>query len=57
MLRRAIDEITEGQRPLLHAERLEFIHPQTHQLLKFQQPLPHDFNQALYLFEEMIATT
>lgn len=53
-LRKSIDEITGTQRPLLHAERLEFIHPQTHQMLKFQQPLPDDFNQALQIFEDMI---
>ncbi len=43
-LRDKIAEITlEGNRPILHAARLQFIHPTTHETLKFETELPQDF--------------
>lgn len=38
------------QRQALHAERLEFEHPTTGQLMQFEAPLPLDFVQALTLW-------
>lgn len=38
------------QRQALHAERLEFEHPITGQLMRFVAPLPRDFVQALSLW-------
>lgn len=34
-------------RPLLHAAFLAFIHPRTQQLIRFEAPLPHDFQMKL----------
>ncbi len=34
-------------RPALHAWQLEITHPQTHKLMKFEAPLPIDFQQML----------
>jgi len=37
-------------RPLLHAERLEFEHPLTHKKIHFEAPWPQDMKKALTLF-------
>lgn len=37
-------------RQALHAERLEFEHPMTGQLMKFEAPLPVDFVEALHFW-------
>lgn len=36
-----------AERPMLHAESLGFSHPRTGRLLRFQQPPPEDFQEAL----------
>lgn len=40
-------------RPLLHAQRLEFIHPLTAQPLEFSVPMPADMYQVLQLLQEV----
>jgi RluA family pseudouridine synthase len=34
-------------RPLLHAQSLSFLHPNTNERVKFSAPHPHDFEEAL----------
>ena len=34
-------------RPLLHAASLAFVHPRTQALIRFEAPLPHDFQKKL----------
>lgn len=34
-------------RHFLHAAKLELTHPQTHQIVQFEAPLPHDLQEAL----------
>lgn len=39
----------DGNRPMLHAGRLSFIHPTTHETLEFEAELPQDF-EAMYTY-------
>lgn len=39
----------EGQRPMLHAGRLSFIHPKTSEVMTFEADLPPDF-EAMYTY-------
>jgi 23S rRNA pseudouridine1911/1915/1917 synthase len=39
--------VTKLTRPFLHAERLAFIHPRTHERLEFAAPLPQDLEAVL----------
>ena len=52
-LKQAITQLTEGQRPLLHAWRLSFKHPRTQAPLCFEVDLPEDFTSALKMVEEL----
>ncbi len=45
------DALRNLQGQLLHAYRLEFTHPITHQPMEFTAPLPPDFEQVLALLE------
>lgn len=40
-------------RHALHAYQLEFIHPTTHEHMKFQSKIPEDIKNILYFFEKM----
>ncbi|MFO7811684.1 MAG: RluA family pseudouridine synthase [Pelovirga sp.] len=40
-------------RPLLHAQRLKFLHPLSAQLLEFSVPIPPDMDQALQFLKEV----
>ena len=40
-------------RPLLHAQRLKFLHPLTGQPLEFSVPMPADMHQALQFLKEV----
>ncbi|MGH7976751.1 MAG: RluA family pseudouridine synthase [Limisphaerales bacterium] len=44
-----LEELTNYAAPrvMLHARELSFIHPRTEKLMKFETPLPKDFNAAL----------
>ena len=42
-----IDVIRGFRRQALHAERLGFIHPRSHEMVSFEAPLPQDFQQLL----------
>jgi len=45
-LRAKIAELTlDGNRPILHAARLQFIHPTTKETLEFETELPKDFTE------------
>ncbi len=45
-LKEKIAELTQGEtRPVLHAAHLQFIHPVTEKLVKFETELPQDFTQ------------
>ena len=37
----------EADRPMLHAYRLGFVHPRSEELLRFESPLPKDFDETL----------
>lgn len=38
-------------RPMLHAQSLSFVHPATHENVKFSAPHPDDFEEALKILE------
>lgn len=40
-------ELLAAERPLLHAQTLGFTHPRTGRVLRFEQPPPEDFRDAL----------
>jgi tRNA pseudouridine65 synthase len=50
-LNKIITEKTGLKRLFLHASKLEFIHPETHQKLSFSAPVPEEFNELLGFFQ------
>jgi 23S rRNA pseudouridine1911/1915/1917 synthase len=53
-LRKALMGLTQNLRPLLHAWRIEFVHPRTQEKLSFSVILPDDFLKAIDIMHKYV---